>query len=129
MRLKTETVAVAFDASTWILHEHGSATRIHSWATTARRRRRLPGNRHWPSSLIVWRQIFQGIASAAQAVVCANLAQVAQFTNQLVNLQLLAHDDKVELIQQVFREAGLDFKLVEAVVDGVGGSVMCHPPI
>ena len=40
LRLKTDTVAIAFDARTGILHEHGSPTRIHSWATGARRRLR-----------------------------------------------------------------------------------------
>lgn len=43
LRLKTDTVAIAFDASTGVLHEHGSPTRIHSWATTARRRLRAAG--------------------------------------------------------------------------------------
>ena len=43
LRLKTDTVAIAFDASTGMLHEHGSPLRIHSWATTARRRLRAAG--------------------------------------------------------------------------------------
>ncbi|WP_296445790.1 hypothetical protein [Rhodoferax sp. UBA5149] len=43
LRLKTDTVALAFDASTGVLHEHGSPWRIHSWATTARRRLRAAG--------------------------------------------------------------------------------------
>lgn len=43
LRLKTDTVALAFDASTGVLHEHGSPLRIHSWATTARRRLRACG--------------------------------------------------------------------------------------
>ncbi|OGB32772.1 MAG: hypothetical protein A3F78_08220 [Burkholderiales bacterium RIFCSPLOWO2_12_FULL_61_40] len=43
LRLKTDTVAIAFDASTGVLHEHGSPLRIHSWATTARRRLRAAG--------------------------------------------------------------------------------------
>ena len=43
LRLKTDTVALAFDASTGMLHEHGSPTRIHSWATSARRRLRAAG--------------------------------------------------------------------------------------
>lgn len=43
LRLKTDTIALAFDASTGVLHEHGSPTRIHSWATTARRRLRAAG--------------------------------------------------------------------------------------
>lgn len=43
LRLKTETVAIAFDRSTGMLHEHGSPNRIHSWASTARRRLRAAG--------------------------------------------------------------------------------------
>ncbi|RFO95665.1 hypothetical protein DIC66_16855 [Rhodoferax lacus] len=43
LRLKTDTVAIAFDASTGLLHEHGTPTRIHSWATTTRRRLRAAG--------------------------------------------------------------------------------------
>lgn len=43
LRLRTDTVAIAFDARTGQLHEHGSPTRIHSWATGARRRLRAVG--------------------------------------------------------------------------------------
>lgn len=43
LRLRTDNVAIAFDVSTGVLHEHGSPLRIHSWATTARRRLRAAG--------------------------------------------------------------------------------------
>ena len=43
VRLRTDTVAIAFDASTGVLHEHGTPTRIHSWASTTRRRLRAAG--------------------------------------------------------------------------------------
>ena len=69
------------------------------------------------------------MASATRTVVGAELAQVTQLTDQLVNLLLLAHDDEVELIQQIFGEAGLDFKLGKAVVNRVGCRGMCHAPI
>ncbi|MFZ4288702.1 hypothetical protein [Variovorax sp. HJSM1_2] len=42
-RLCTALVALAFDASTGELHQHGSPTRIQSWATCARRRLRAAG--------------------------------------------------------------------------------------
>ncbi|MCT9812574.1 hypothetical protein N0K08_18240 [Acidovorax sp. Be4] len=42
-RLRTETVAIAFDLYTGEVHEHGTPTRIHSWALTARRRLRAAG--------------------------------------------------------------------------------------
>ncbi len=43
LRLMTETVAIAFDARTGELHEHGNPTRIHSWASNTRRRLRASG--------------------------------------------------------------------------------------
>ena len=42
-RLRTETVAIAFDLYTGEVHQHGAPTRIHSWALTARRRLRAAG--------------------------------------------------------------------------------------
>ncbi len=44
LRLKTDTVAIAFDRSTGALHEHGSPQRIHSWASNTRRRLRAAGS-------------------------------------------------------------------------------------
>lgn len=44
LRLKTDTVAIAFCARTGTLHEHGSPTRIHMWASNTRRRLRAAGN-------------------------------------------------------------------------------------
>jgi hypothetical protein len=43
LRLLTDTVAIAFDARTGKLHEHGNPTRIHSWASNTRRRLRAAG--------------------------------------------------------------------------------------
>jgi len=43
LRLKTDTVAIAFDVSTGALREHGSPPRIHSWANNTRRRLRASG--------------------------------------------------------------------------------------
>lgn len=42
-RLKTENVAIAFDASTGVLHKHGNPVLIQSWATLTRRRLRAEG--------------------------------------------------------------------------------------
>ena len=33
---------------------------------------------------------------------------------------LLTHDDLVELVQQIFVEAGLDFQISESLLNGVG---------
>lgn len=48
LRLRTDTVAIAFDRSTGTLHEHGSPQRIHSWASNTRRRLRAAGS--WASA-------------------------------------------------------------------------------
>ena len=53
LRLKTDNVAIAFDASTGVLHEHGSPLRIHSWATTARRRLRAAGAMDSANDIVV----------------------------------------------------------------------------
>lgn len=42
-RLKTDTVAIAFDLHTGQVHQHGSPARIQSWATHQRRRLRAAG--------------------------------------------------------------------------------------
>ncbi len=53
LRLSTDTVAIAFDASTGVLHEHGNPARIHSWATTARRRLRAAGSLASANDIVV----------------------------------------------------------------------------
>jgi hypothetical protein len=53
LRLKTDNVALAFDASTGVLHEHGSPLRIHSWASTARRRLRAAGSPDSANDIVV----------------------------------------------------------------------------
>ena len=53
LKLMTDTVAIAFDASTGVLHEHGNPARIHSWATTARRRLRAAGSLDSANDIVV----------------------------------------------------------------------------
>src|SRR5450830_18140 len=53
LRLKTDTVAIAFEASTGALREHGSPMRIHSWANTTRRRPRASGALASANDLVV----------------------------------------------------------------------------
>ena len=48
------------------------------------------------------------------------LAELRNFTEQRVDLLLLANDDLVQLVEQVFVEAGLYFKFSQAVIGGVG---------
>ncbi|WP_295853493.1 hypothetical protein [uncultured Xylophilus sp.] len=52
-RLKTDDVAIAFDASTGVLHQHGSPLRIHSWAMGARRRLRAAGAQDAANDIVV----------------------------------------------------------------------------
>ena len=42
-KLKTDLLAIAFDAYTGELHQHGTPARIQSWAATKRRRLRAAG--------------------------------------------------------------------------------------
>ena len=53
LKLMTDTVAIAFDASTGVLHKHGNPARIHSWATTARRRLRAAGSLESANDIVV----------------------------------------------------------------------------
>ncbi len=53
LRLRTDNVALAFDLRTGVLHEHGSATRIHSWASGTRRRLRAAGAQDRANDLVV----------------------------------------------------------------------------
>jgi hypothetical protein len=53
LRLKSDTVAIAFEVSTGALREHGSPTRIHSWANNTRRRLRASGALDKANDLVV----------------------------------------------------------------------------
>jgi hypothetical protein len=48
------------------------------------------------------------------------LLQIGDLADQGVDLLLLAHDDAVEFVEQVFGEAGLDLELGQALVCAVG---------
>ncbi len=52
-KLKTELLAIAFDAHSGELHQHGSPVRIQSWATTKRRRLRAAGLWQEAADLVV----------------------------------------------------------------------------
>ena len=53
LRLTTDTVAIAFDARTGELREHGSPLRIHSWAANTRRRLRAEGAQDRANDIVV----------------------------------------------------------------------------
>lgn len=62
------------------------------------------------------RQVIPQAAYVAwQAIIC-RLAQFSHLADQQINLLLLANDDLVELLQQVFGETGLDLQLGQALV-------------
>lgn len=52
-RLKTDHVAIAFDARTGAVHQHGTPMRIHSWAMGARRRLRAAGAQDLANDIVV----------------------------------------------------------------------------
>lgn len=52
-KLRTDTVAIAFDSYTGEVHQHGSPTRIQSWAAHTRRRLRAAGAQALANDLVV----------------------------------------------------------------------------
>ena len=52
-KLKTDTVAIAFDVHTGKVHQHGSPTRIQSWANNTRRRLRAAGAQDVANDIVV----------------------------------------------------------------------------
>jgi len=52
-KLKTDTVAIAFDLFTGQVHQHGNPTRIQSWAAHHRRRLRAAGALAEANDLVV----------------------------------------------------------------------------
>ena len=65
-------------------------------------------------------QVVAQIARHANALAWGGLSKVADLSNQRVDLLLLADDDLVQLIQQVFGEAGFDLKINQALFGVVG---------
>jgi hypothetical protein len=53
LKLKTDTVAIAFDAHTGEVHQHGSPKRIQSWANNTRRRLRAAGAQDMANDIVV----------------------------------------------------------------------------
>lgn len=52
-KLKTDSVAIAFDLYTGEVQQHGNPTRIHSWATMTRRRLRAAGAQAQANDIVV----------------------------------------------------------------------------
>ena len=66
------------------------------------------------------RQFVAQAARRATAAVGAGLSQIRDLARQLIDLLLLAHDDLVELVQQIFAEGRLDLQIGETA-----GHVLC----
>ena len=76
------------------------------------------------------RQLIPQAAEGARLRLGGLLAQAFDLALQAVDLVLLAHDDGVELIEQVFGEAGLDLEVGQALFGEVfGGVCVFHAPI
>ncbi len=75
------------------------------------------------------RQVVAGPAEYTAANVGNLLPELGDFANQRIDLLLLADDDLVQLVEQVFIEAGLDLQIGQAMVSGVGGVGRLHAAI
>ena len=65
---------------------------------------------------VMRRQLVAQIARRAGVAARLLLAQLLQLVQQRINLQLLAVDRHVQLLQQVFAVAGFDFQLGQALL-------------
>ena len=76
------------------------------------------------------RQLIPQAAEGSRLRFGGLLAQAFDLAGQLVDLVLLAHDDGVELIEQVFGEAGLDLEVGQSLLGAVFEGVrVFHAPI
>ena len=77
-----------------------------------------------PRKSVMRRQFVAQIERCCTASFWNLLAQTPQLAGKVVNLLLLAVDDEVELIEQVFGVAGLDLQVIQALLK-VGGILHC----
>ena len=76
------------------------------------------------------RQLIPQAAERSRLGLGGLLAQAFDLALQTVDLVLLAHDDGVELIEQVFGEAGLDLEIGQPPLGAVFQGVrVFHAPI
>jgi hypothetical protein len=78
----------------------------------------------YPSKSVMRRQFVAQIERCCTASFWNLLAQTPQLAGKIVNLLLLAVNDEVELIEQIFGVAGLDLQVVQALLK-VGGILHC----
>ena len=80
--------------------------------------------KNFSHALVVWRQFIAQAAKATCATVRCVLTQLTHLMDECVDLLLLLKDGLVELLYQVFGEAGFDLELHQAFVN-VGVGHMC----
>ena len=68
----------------------------------------------------MWRHVVAQAARCACPAIRGGLPEFNDCSNQIINLFLLAHDDVVKLLQQVFGVGGFDFQISQALINVVG---------
>jgi hypothetical protein len=68
------------------------------------------------ASVVRWQLVAQA-GETTRSAVWRLLAQLAHLANERINLLLLLKDGLIELLHQVFGEAGLDLKVHQAFVN------------
>ena len=66
----------------------------------------------------MWWEVIAQAAPWCLNAVCGRLPQFSHLAQQQINLQLLAGNDQVQLLHQVFGVSCLDFKIGQALVCG-----------
>ena len=84
----------------------------------------------WAADSVMRRQLIPQAAEGSRLRLSGLLTQAFDLALQAVELVLLAHDDGVELIEQVFGEAGLDLEIGQPLLGAVFEGVrVFHAPI
>ena len=64
----------------------------------------------------MWWQVIAQAAPCGLCAVCRRLPQRSHLAQQQVNLLLLARNDSIQLLNQVFGVSRLDFKISQALI-------------
>lgn len=65
----------------------------------------------------MWRQVLQRLGRGTGRGVHQCATQLAKFAQQGVDLLLLAHNDLIQLVEQIFLETRFDFQIDQALLD------------
>ena len=100
--------AVNGEATDWHLMHWGNLLNSGAAMFTIEATGVLPEGRITPACLGLW-------DDRTEAALAGVLTQVREFADQQIHLFLLADDDLVKLVEQVFLEADLDFQFGQAI--------------